>query len=85
MHAAPRRAILLLASLFASAAVSQETRAEDDAPPNDRLLPFFDNWFVEKGIELPRPLGVGIAAIYMDREVEVTDVRVSFGDRATRL
>ena len=53
----------------------------DDAPRNGRVLPLFDDWFVEQGIELPRPFGVGVAAIYMDRDVDVDDVRVSFGGR----
>ena len=63
---------LLLASASAAAQASKG---------GDRLLPLFDDWFVEQGIELPRPLGIGVAAIYMNRDVEVTDVRVSFGDR----
>ena len=53
----------------------------DESQPRERWLPLFDDWFVEQGIELPRPYGVGATAIYMDRDVEVEDVRVSFGNR----
>ncbi len=63
--------LLLLCAGLASA---------DGGESKQRLLPLFDDWFVEQGIELPRPFGVGIAAIYMDRDVEVDDVRVSFGE-----
>ena len=70
------RCLVLVASLTLTAAA-----AADQTEEKNRLLPFFDDWFVEQGIDLPRPLGVGIAAIYMNRSVEVDDVRVSFGDR----
>ena len=53
----------------------------DDEEKKERLLPLFDDWFVEQGIELPRPYGLGLTAIYMDRDVEVDDVRVTFGGR----
>ena len=34
-----------------------------------------------RALSFPRPFGVGVVGIYMDRDVEVDDVRVSFGDR----
>jgi len=68
-------ALLLIVLVLVHGAASPEEL------PGDRLLPLFDDWFVEQGVELPRPLGIGIAAIFMDRDVEVDDVRVSFGDR----
>ena len=70
------------ATVYRSVAVvllASNTSYADEAPRKERLLPLFDDWFVEQGIELPRPFGVGVAAIYMDRDVEVDDVRVSFG------
>ena len=53
----------------------------DDGSKQSRLLPLWDDWFVEQGIDLPMPFGLGLAGIYMDRDIEVTDVRVQFGDR----
>jgi hypothetical protein len=39
------------------------------------------DWYAERGIELPRPFGAGLNVVYMDRDIEVTDVSVTFGGR----
>jgi len=66
--------MLIAMLLFAGPANAEETE-------KDHWLPLFDDWFTERGIDLPLPYGVGAAAIYMDRDIEITDVRVQFGDR----
>lgn len=65
--------------------------ANDDTPRNDppaaaedkrdRTLPLFRDWFEEQGIDLPLPLGAGLMAIWMERDIEVTNVTVQFLDR----
>jgi len=47
----------------------------------DRKLPLMRDWFEEKGIDLPMPYGVSANFIFMERDIEVTDVRVQFGNR----
>jgi hypothetical protein len=39
-------------------------------------------WYEEQGIELPRPFGIGMNFVFMERDIEVTDVTVKLGDRA---
>jgi hypothetical protein len=55
--------------------------AAGETTPRAHTLPLFADWFVERGIDLPKPFGVGAAVIHMNRDVEIDDVRVRFGDR----
>ena len=48
---------------------------------SDRKLPLMRDWFVDKGIDLPLPYGVSTNLIFMERDIEITDVRVQFGNR----
>jgi hypothetical protein len=52
--------------------------AEDE---RERTLPLYRDWFEQQGIELPLPFGAGLMAIFMERDIEVTDVTVQFLDR----
>lgn len=45
-----------------------------------RALPIGAGWARERGIELPNPFGVGVFAVTMRRDIEVTDVRVKLRD-----
>ena len=47
----------------------------------DRILPFGAGWAADRGIDLPLPFGASAFFIYMSRDLEVSDVRVQFGDR----
>jgi hypothetical protein len=38
-------------------------------------------WYEDRGIELPLPFGIGANFIYMERDIEVTDVVVTVGNR----
>jgi hypothetical protein len=67
--------------LVAALAFTNASGFADSEESGERLFPLFDGWFKEKGIDLPLPYGAGLAYIYMNRDVEVDDVRVSFGDR----
>jgi hypothetical protein len=49
-----------------------------DAP---RFSPWQRGWYEHRGIELPLPFGIGMNFIYMERDIEVTDVTVTVGDR----
>jgi hypothetical protein len=66
---------VLVAILLASVGV--RAAAEETTPAWDRPLPFFADWAVERGIELPNPFGVSLFMIMMSRDIKVTDVRVT--------
>jgi hypothetical protein len=36
-------------------------------------------WYAERGVELPRPFGIGLNAVFMERDISVTDVTVKVG------
>ena len=44
----------------------------------DDFLPIWGKKLRAKGIDLPRPMGVGLNVAYSDRDVFVTDLKVSF-------
>lgn len=58
-------------------ATDDSTAAESE----ERLLPLFREWFEDQDIPLPLPLGAGLMTIFMERDIEVTDVTVQFLDR----
>ena len=37
-------------------------------------------WYAERGVELPRPFGIGVNVIAMERDISVTDVSVKVGN-----
>jgi len=59
--------------------------AEEDSTDRGNAAAGFSiwqrGWYEERGIELPRPFGVGLNFIYMERDIEVTDVVVTVGNR----
>lgn len=59
---------------------AQETPAdgESEAPA---FAPWKRGWYEDQGIELPRPFGIGLNLIFMERDIEVTDVIVTVGNR----
>lgn len=59
---------------------SADERVEQETEP-DHKLPLMRSWFEEKGIDLPLPYGVSTNFIFMERDIEITDVRVQFGNR----
>jgi hypothetical protein len=66
-------------------AVSTERRdtgqPATEADDHDRILPLFRDWFEAQDVPLPLPLGAGLMAIFMERDIEVTNVTVQFRDR----
>jgi hypothetical protein len=78
-----RLSVLVLVAVVAMGVLP--CRAQDgaadgggDAP---RFSPWQRGWYEEQGIELPRPFGVGVNLIFMERDIEVTDVIVTVGNR----
>ena len=90
MRTAPKTSTLLrkfLALVFATATAlsvqaespgETETEPESEPTETERTLPFFREWFEDKGVDLPLPFGVGMMGIFMERDIEVTDVTVQF-------
>jgi hypothetical protein len=60
----------------------EAARAEEPAPPDsvssrrDSFLPILGDEARKRGIELPLPLGAGLVYYHLDRDIEVSDVRV---------
>ena len=86
------RLIVLLSLLLASGlaadpaatgdeAAAETVAAESTEDEKERTLPFFSEWFDAQDIPLPLPLGAGLMAIFVERDIEVDDVTVQFLDR----
>ena len=79
--------IMLAGGLAADPAMATEEPAADtDTAANaevdrERTLPLFREWFEEQGVPLPLPYGAGLMTIFMERDIEVTDVSVQFLNR----
>jgi hypothetical protein len=58
----------------------QSGPAAGDSEPK-AASPWQRGWYEERGIELPRRFGFATNFIYMERDIEVTDVTVKVGDR----
>lgn len=53
----------------------------DSAGDATGFSPWQRGWFEQRGIELPPPFGIGVNLIFMERDIEVTDVAVTVGNR----
>jgi hypothetical protein len=64
----------------AASATLDAANPAPDAPPastrRDSFLPILGEEARKRGIELPLPLGAGFVYYHLDRDIEVTDVRV---------
>ncbi len=57
---------------------------QEDGPRQwDRLLPFMAQNVVDKGFDLPLPLGTGLTYAYTDQEQLVSDLEIGLGGRET--
>lgn len=63
--------------VLASALAASPLVAGEPTPPRDRALPLGADWARERGIALPNPFGASLFAVYMSRDFEVADVRVT--------
>lgn len=74
--------VLVLGSLITLMAV--DARAQDTpstAEKETATTNFLQRgWYAERGVELPRPFGIGLNAIFMERDITVTDVSVKVGN-----
>jgi hypothetical protein len=70
-------AIASASALLATRGMAATPPGGEPAPAWDRPLPLGAQWAVERGIELPNPFGVGMFVVYMSRDFEVDDVRVT--------
>jgi hypothetical protein len=75
--------VLMLGSLIALLAV--DVRAQDTpstAEKETAATNFLQRgWYAERGVELPRPFGIGVNVIFMERDISVTDVTVQVANR----
>jgi hypothetical protein len=73
--------ILLLNVAFGSAPVWSEEPEIDEDAEESRWAFLKRDWYEEQGIELPLQFGVSFNYIYMERDIEVTDVTVNLPNR----
>jgi hypothetical protein len=71
-----RTAFTLLALAAASIARAQTPEEPSPLPEPRHKLPFLQGEAIKRGIELPRTFGIGLVYYYLDRDIEVSDVRV---------
>src|SRR4029453_8969319 len=67
------------ACLALATASRGDEKAGDAPPPRERwssFLPFKSELATSRGIELPPPFGIGLVFYHLDRDIEITDVRV---------
>jgi len=78
LHAASgfEDAALWCASGAESGLSLSEPTAPETAPAKTRRLPFLAEEAHKRGIELPRTYGVGLVYYYLDRAIDISDVRV---------
>ena len=73
--------IVLIGSLIGLQAAG--VRAQDVSSPAEKEIAATSflqrGWYAERGVELPRPFGIGVNAIFMERDISVTDVTVQVG------
>ncbi len=73
-----RTAALLVAALLAAAAsaAAEDKSAAESSGRWPYALPFMADAAVERGYELPLPRGVSGIFYYVERDIEITDIRV---------
>jgi len=74
--------ILILGSLIALMAVNGRAEVSPSTAEKETSATNFlqRGWYAERGVELPRPFGVGLNIIFMERDISVTDVSVKVGN-----
>jgi hypothetical protein len=66
----------LAATLVATAAAASPP-TEETTPTWDHPLPLGADWALRRGVDLPNPFGASVFMVYMSRDFEVEDVRVT--------
>ena len=73
-------AMLIVPMMTAAPSVAASPPVEGTARWS-RALPIGADWALDRGIDLPNPFGVSLFVVTMDRDIEVTDVRVTLPTR----
>lgn len=79
------RAVTSATALVLLVMVTQGAAQESSAPAvasKEKFNPLQRGWYTEQGVELPRMFGIGVNFIFMQRDIAVTDVKVTIGDRS---
>jgi len=74
-------ALWLAVILLGGAPCHAQEAPADGQSEAPAFAPWKRGWYEDQGIELPRPFGIGVNLIYMERDIEVTDVTVKVGSR----
>jgi len=75
--------VLILGSLIALMAVEGRAKDTPSATEKETATTNFlqRGWYADRGVELPLPFGIGLNAIFMERDISVTDVKVQVANR----
>lgn len=74
--------VLMLGSLVALMALDVRAQGTSSTAKKETAATNFlqRGWYADQGVELPRPYGIGVNAIFMERDITVTDVSVKVGN-----
>jgi hypothetical protein len=77
------RAVLCVAAAIVGGAIPCHAQSGPSAGESESKAasPWQRGWYEDRGIELPRRFGFAMNFIYMERDIEVTDVTVKVGSR----
>jgi hypothetical protein len=79
LRRAPIRLALLSCLLCFAApvrSVAAQTRDSTATPAKKSILPLLAEEATKRGIELPLPFGAGVVFYHLDRDIEISDVRI---------
>jgi len=69
--------LVALVAMGATAVVAATPAPTGTTTTWNRTLPIGADWAIDRGIDLPNPFGVSAFLVYMSRDIEVYDVRVT--------
>ena len=75
--------VLMLGGLISLMAVEVRAQETPATAKKDTTSTNFlhRGWYADRGVELPRPFGIGLNFIFMERDISVTDVNVQLANR----
>ena len=73
--------LLILYAVLGSTTVCAEVSEATNEAEDSKWAFLKHSWYKDQGIELPKQFGLNFNYIYMDRDIEVTDVTVNLPNR----
>lgn len=73
--------VIIFSNGFLFPQSTDTTTVKQTVNNKERILPFWSDWAKDQGIDLPLPFGISANYIFMNRDVDITDVTVEFLNR----